>query len=133
MAKYPYYIPAPNIYKPWIKVSLNYRKTHRITPASIVALVDSGADVCFCAKYIGEWLGIKFNRKQTSTFTTANTSQFIAIEETVTLIVCNKIFDCRFFFANDLPKETPIILGQLGFFEKFKITFDLTNKEIEII
>ena len=132
MAKYPYYIPAPNAYKPWIKVSLNYRKTHRITPVSIVALVDSGADVCFCAKYIGEWLGIKFNKKQTSRFTTANNSRFIAIEETITLIACGKIFDCRFFFADDLPKETPIILGQLGFFEKFKITFDLKNKEIEI-
>lgn len=133
MAKYPYYILAPNVYKPWIKVALNYKKTHRVTPAGIVALVDSGADVCFCAKYIGEWLGIKFNKKQTSTFTTANNSRFIAIEETITLIACSKIFDCRFFFAEDLPRETPIILGQLGFFEKFKVTFDFENKEIEII
>ena len=133
MVKYPYYIPAPNVYKPWIKVSLNYKKTHKITPGGIVALIDSGADVCFCARYIGEWLGIQFNRKQRSTFTAANRSQFIAVEETITLIACNERFDCRFFFAEDLPKETPIILGQIGFFEKFKITFDLKNKEIEII
>ena len=133
MAKYPYFIPAPNVFKPWIKVSLNYKKTHKITPGGIVALIDSGADVCFCAKYIGEWLGIQFRKKQPTTFTAANNSQFKAQEEIITLIACNESFDCRFFFTDDLPKETPIILGQLGFFEKFKIAFDLKNKEIEII
>lgn len=133
MAKYPYFIPAPKVYKPWIKVLLNYKKTHRITSGGIVALIDSGADVCFCAKYIGEWLGIQFKGKQSTTFTSANQSQFKAIPEVVTLIACNKSFDCKFFFADDLPRETPIILGQLGFFEKFKITFDLKNKLIEIV
>lgn len=132
MAKYPYFIPAPKVYKPWIKVLLNYKKTHKIT-SGIVALIDSGADVCFCAKYIGEWLGIRFKEKQSTTFTAANGSQFKAVAETVNLIACNKGFDCMFFFADDLPRETPIILGQLGFFENFKITFDLKNKEIEII
>lgn len=133
MAKYPYFIPSPNVYKPWIRVSLNYKKTHKFTPGGIVALIDSGADVCFCAKYIGEWLGIQFKNKQATTFIAANRSQFTALEETVTLFACNKSFDCRFFFTDDLPKETPIILGQLGFFERFKITFDLKNREIEIL
>ena len=32
-----------------------------------------------------------------------------------------------------LPHETPIILGQVGFFDHFKITFDVKNKEIEVI
>ena len=32
-----------------------------------------------------------------------------------------------------LPFETPIILGQLGFFDHHKVTFDLENKEIEIM
>ena len=87
MAKYPYYVPTKNVYKPWIRVNLGYKKTHKITPAAVHALIDSGADVCFCSTDIG---------------------------------------------IKTLPRETPIILGQRGFFDHFKITFDLQNKEIEI-
>lgn len=133
MAKYPYFIPSPNVYKPWIRVALNYKKTHKVTPGGIVALIDSGADVCFCARYIGEWLGIQFKKKPSTTFTAANRSKFTALGEMVTLVACNKSFDCQFFFTDDLPKETPIILGQRGFFERFRITFDLKNREIEIL
>jgi len=57
MSKYQYANPSPGVYKPWVSVSLRYGKTHKVTPAAIVALIDSGADVCFCSKDIGIWLG----------------------------------------------------------------------------
>lgn len=133
MPKYPYFIPSDKIYKPWIKVSLGYRKTHKVTPAVIVALVDSGADVCFCSKDIGIWLGIQFSKKLFTTFTAANRSSFEAAKETAMLYTCGKNYECPFYFTDTLPHETPIILGQLGFFDHFKINFDLQNKEIEII
>ena len=96
MAKYPYYIPSPNVYKPWIRVSLGYRKTHKVTPAAIVALIDSGADVCFCSKIIGIWLGVQFRNKEEKTFTAANRSTFTAIKETITLYVAGKDYQCPF-------------------------------------
>lgn len=133
MAKYPYYIPSAGVYKPWIKASLGYRKTHKLIPVSIVALVDSGADVCFCREDIGIWLGIQFKRKDAATFTAANRSTFKAIKENITLYIAGRNYECPFYFTSDLPHETPIILGQLGFFDHFKVTFDLRNKEIEIL
>lgn len=133
MAKYPYYIPSPNVYKPWIRISLRYRKTHRITPGGIVALIDSGADVCFCAKIIGSWLGVQFRNKKPVTFTAANRTRFEAQEEMITLYVGGTSYECPFYFTDALPHETPIILGQLGFFDHFKVAFDLKNREIEII
>ncbi|OGH15248.1 MAG: hypothetical protein A3H50_03575 [Candidatus Levybacteria bacterium RIFCSPLOWO2_02_FULL_37_10] len=132
MAKYPYFSPDNKTLKPWIKISLGYRETHKVSPG-VIALIDSGADVCFCKEDIGIWLGIKFSKKEPTIFTTANRSTFRAQKEAVTIYACGKKYDCLFYFTNDLPHETPIILGQLGFFDRFKITFDLKNKEMEIL
>ena len=67
------------------------------------------------------------------TFTTANGSSLHTFLETLTLYVGGRDYDCSFYISDKLPRETPIILGQLGFFDHHKITFDLENKEIEII
>lgn len=133
MPKYPYYIPREGVYKPWIQVALGYRKTHKITPHSIIALVDSGADVCFCSKDIGIWLGIKFKKRDVITFTAANNTPLHTYKEILTLYAAGKKYDCPFYFSDELPRETPIILGQLGFFDHFTITFSVKNKEIEVI
>ncbi|MBI3366117.1 retroviral-like aspartic protease [Candidatus Roizmanbacteria bacterium] len=120
------------IHLPLIKVTLNYRKTHKITPVPISALIDSGADVCFCNETIGAWLGIKFNNIKEKTFTTANRTTFKAKSEMITLDVSGKSYECRFFFTDTLPQHTPIILGQLGFFDHFKIVFDYRENQIEL-
>ncbi len=132
MPKYPYTIPGEGIYKPWIEVALGYKKTHKVTPASIIALIDSGADVCFCSKTIGEWLRIQFKKKEVITFTAANGTPLHTIKEVVSLHVAGKKYECPFYFSDELPRETPIILGQAGFFDHFRIIFDVQNKEIEI-
>lgn len=133
MAKYPYYIPSPQVYKPWIPVFLGSRKTHKITTARITALIDSGADVCFCLKDIGIWLGIQFKNKKEAIFTAANRTSFKALKETISLYIGNVQYECPFYFTDQLPHQTPIILGQVGFFDHFRITFDVKNKEIEIV
>ncbi len=132
MRKYPYYIPANKIYKPWITVSIGYKKAHKITPAPITALIDSGADVCFCSKEIADFLSVNEKNKTTKVFTTANGSPLPTFQETLTLYVGGRIYDCTFYISDKLPVETPIILGQLGFFDNHKVTFDLENKAIEI-
>jgi hypothetical protein len=131
------YTLLPSIYKgsvrlPLAKVILNYKKTHKITPVPISALIDSGADVCFCNETIGAWLGIKFNKNKEGVFTTANKTTFKAKPEIVTIHAYNKKYECKFFFTDTLPKHTPIILGQIGFFDHFKITFDYQGNEIVI-
>ncbi len=132
MRKYQYYVPAPKIYKPWISVKIGYRKTNKITPAAITALIDSGSDVCFCSKDIADFLGINKKQKEEKVFKTANNSPLSTFMEILTLFVGGRNYECAFYISDTLPQETPIILGQLGFFDKHKVTFDLKNKEIQI-
>lgn len=95
-------------------------------------MIDSGADVCFCSKNIGLWLGIPFRKKEKEVFTAANCSKFEAVKESINVIIAGKNYLCPFFFTDVLPEETPIILGQLGFFDHFKVCFDVCSQVIEI-
>ncbi|MBI3379987.1 retroviral-like aspartic protease [Candidatus Gottesmanbacteria bacterium] len=135
MAKYPYKIlptsPSGQVYKPLIPVILSLKKTHKIT-TGIYALIDSGADVCFCTMDIGLWLGINFKNKKSIYFTAANNKEFETKKEIIKLHVGGKIYDCPFYFSKELPPTSPVILGQIGFFDRFKISFDLQNREFEV-
>lgn len=132
MRKFPYYIPQDKVYKPWITVGIGYQKTHKITTAPITALIDSGADVCFCSKDIADFLGVNSKNKEKVIFTAANNTPLPTFLEVLTLYVGGKNYECSFYISDKLPFETPIILGQLGFFDHHKISFDLENKEIQI-
>lgn len=135
MANYPYFeLPSTNgtILKPLIGIHLSNPKTHKVT-SGIYALVDSGADVCFCNTDIGTWLGITYKKQKSQIFTAANNTQFTAIKEILNIFVGNKEFLAPIYFTSNLPKQTPIILGQIGFFDHFKVTFDLQNKSIGVI
>jgi hypothetical protein len=65
-------------------------------------------------------------------YPTANNSPLNTFLEILTLQVGGRSYECSFYISKDLPPETPIIFGQLGFFDKHKITFDVENKEIQI-
>lgn len=134
MASYPYVVlPGPKpVYKPWIRVMLGYEKTHKVTHG-VVALVDSGADVCFCTLVIELWLGIRSRQSAVEEFIAANRTTLTAYREVIVLLACGKKYNCPFYFTKDLPRETPIILGQIGFFDHFKITFDLPRRTLDII
>lgn len=132
MPQFSYTILPPGIPKPWLGVHLGYKKSHKVLPVSVMALIDSGADVSFCARSIGDWLGVTFRGKQKVTFTAANNQTFEASPETVTLTVGSKSYECPFYFSEDLPPQTPIILGQRGFFDHFVVTFDLRNRVFSV-
>ena len=139
MADFPYVVlPSKDggeVTKPLIPIVLNYTKTHKITP-SIMALIDSGADVCFCLASIGKAMGIQLQKIKTEkTFTTANSTTFKAKPVNINLYVGvgGKSYPCVFYFTNSLPFQTPIILGQSGFFDHHQITFDAKNKKIVIV
>ena len=131
--KFPYTILAPDACKPLIPMRLCYEKTHKVLPSNIMALVDSGADVCFCSEDIAFWLGSRPKGKSTKEFTAANNQTFKTYKETFKLMTCGKVYECDFYVSSSLPKVAPIILGQSGFFDKFQVNFDLQKKEIDII
>ena len=130
------YIALPSnagpVYKPLIRVRLNYPKTHKMT-LPVTALIDSGADVCFCSDFIGAWLGIDFKKiKEEEQFTAANGGTFQTKSVNLKLIVGDIGYNCKFYFTDVLPRHTPIILGQIGFFDRFKITFDAKREIIRV-
>jgi len=131
MSKYPYFILSDKVYKPWIPIRLKFK--HKVTTAPIIALVDSGADVCLCSMDIGMWLGINFKKKTPFPIKGVNGQSMDTFKESCSIYLDNHSIQSPIYFSNSLPKITPIILGQLGFFDHFKVTFDLKNKEIEII
>jgi len=99
----------------------------------IIALIDSGSDVCLCKKYIGDYLGINFKKAKKGEITAVNRTQMTGFIHPLTLYFQNKSYEVPFILSDNIPDETPVILGQRGFFDHFKITFDLSNKEMEII
>lgn len=118
---------------PLIKVILNHKVNHKITPYPIQALIDSGADVSFCSDFIAAWLGINLDKiKDEETFSTANRTTFKTKKALLTITVAGKTYETKFYFCDSLPRHTPIILGELGFFDKFKIEFDWQNTSIQI-
>lgn len=136
MIEFPYVaLPSKQlgkVLKPFIKVQLNYKKTHKIT-LPVVALIDSGADVCFCSDFIGTWLGINFNKiKEKAEFTAANGGKFEAKPVTVNLVVGDKNYPVKFYFTDVLPNYSPIILGQIGFFDSFRVVFDSKKGIIQL-
>ncbi len=135
MIKFPY-VALPSklgkVYKPLIKVRFNYPKTHKVT-LPVPALVDSGADVCFCSDFIGLWLGIQFNKiKKDEEFTAANGQTFKAKPAKIKIYIENIDYETIIYFTNVLPRNTPIILGQIGFFDRFRITFNSAEEFIQI-
>jgi len=136
MAKFPYIIipgkDQEDVCLPWISVSLNYPKTHKIT-SPIWALIDSGADSCLCCLEIGQWLGIKFKKQPQKVFTAVNGEQFSGFKERIKMFFSGKKYFCDFYFSKSIPVKSPIILGQNGFFDQHKIIFNLPEKELEVI
>ena len=135
MAVFPYVSFDRNgkkFFKPLVPVVLKYKPTHKIIPATY-ALIDSGADVCLCSTQIGKYLRINFKKIKTKlSIVSVNGSISATKPATVHLYIANKIYPCVFYFSDRLPKETPIILGQSGFFTRFKVTFDTENEKILI-
>lgn len=131
---FPYHIlPANNetVKKPWVKVRLGSKKTHKFT-SLVFALLDTGADVCFCSVYIADWLGVDYKKKKAEVFTAANGSKFEAKKIMLNLSIEKKEEECPFYVYKEIPQNCPIILGQKGFMYKHSIKFDAPNDCIEV-
>lgn len=130
---YPYIEPQRGVFLPWIMVRLGNKKAGTSLSKPVVALVDSGAEVCFCSKDIAEYLGVDLNRSQVQNFTTASNGTFAAYKvNDLKLYVCKRAYACEFYVTDSLPPQLPIILGQKGFFDHHHVQFDFKKKEMTL-
>jgi hypothetical protein len=97
-----------------------------------LALIDSGADYCIFHSEIGEQIGLDIESgKRLSFFGTGGQEQS-AFFHAIKLEVGGHAISCFAGFSQELQSLPYGILGQIGFFDKFKITFDYEKGKIEL-
>src|SRR6185295_15376427 len=96
-------------------------------------IIDSGADICMASQDIAMWLGIEFaGNEEVVIFSTANETISQAIKKVVTLTTQEGEYECPFFFVDGITPDKKPLLGQQGFFDHFKVCFDLKHQAFEI-
>ncbi len=128
------------------KNSVSDRKTHLrpVIPIFIKAengnqvgsyvLIDSGADFCIFHGDLGEALEIdvrsgpkvKFGGVQSST------KQCTGYAHTICLVVGGHEVPAKICFSYDISDNGYGIVGQYGFFDSFKVKFELAKERLEL-
>ena len=121
--------PSASTY-PLLPVIFIYK--HQIINYTIKALVDSGAENCYCLKSIGDYLRINFRRKKPIISTAANNSKLVGYSESINLLVNGKKIEAPFIFTANLDPNFPVILGQNGFFSQFKVCFNRSQNKFSV-
>ncbi len=117
------------IYRPIIPVEVRNKRLSFPTEA----LLDTGADFCIFSGEIAKAVGIDIG--------TGSPHEIVGVGGKVTKGFIHKIgleipgfsmFSCWGFFSDQLNDMNHAILGQVGFFDCFKVSFDYTRKLITV-
>lgn len=123
------YVRIGSFFRPIIPVSLKYNsKTF-----DYLALVDSGADFNMFHAGLAKILGIDLTRLKRIPFSGIKSNATgEAFVTAIDLGINNVFVNSPVMFSNDISDNGYGIVGQLGFFNHFKITFDYLDKDIEL-
>lgn len=96
-------------------------------------LLDSGADFCiFHAEIAADLLNLKVKNGKPLTFYGTGGEPQTAYFHKINIELGGFDFDLYCGFSFDMKKLPYGILGQTGFFDRFRIEFDYSNKRIEL-
>lgn len=115
--------------RPIIVVSLEYNGVVR----RYQTLVDSGADFCIFHSLVGELLGLDVEYGKEARFEGVGGGSMRAYFHTITVRIGEYTYQLYCGFSRDIPADGYGILGQVGFFDHFKVTFDHPQEELEIV
>jgi len=119
-----------SIFYPTFNLTLINPKTKQVLPNYMV-LVDSGASNCVFHAGIGEAIGIDIKSGKKAPLRGVTTGEGKQFFHEVTLVIKGNKVESYIGFSYDL--KLPFgLLGQEGFFDKFRICFNLPRKEFEI-
>lgn len=119
---------SPQISRPIIPIGFSYNGGEEIFTE---ALIDSGADMNLLGKQFAELLGIPVRLGKYNTVIGISGKQQPCYEHVITLRVGGWTYQTKATFLADDELPTPL-LGQRGFFDLFKVSFDYLKKEVEI-
>ena len=98
----------------------------------VYALIDSGADYCIFHAEIGEQIGLQIDSGKSLTFSGISSAGQTAYFHNIKLEVGGHQIDCYAGFSRDIQNLPYGILGQVGFFNIFKVSFDYQKEKIEL-
>ena len=123
--------PFPNrqfVYRPVIDVLLMFG-TKSI---EYQVLIDSGADFCIFHTEMADILGIPVTQGKKMTFYGTSGTPQTAYFHGVQIEIGGWSMELYCGFSSDMKTLPYGILGQTGFFDRFKIEFDYRGKRIEL-
>jgi hypothetical protein len=99
-----------------------------------LAIIDSGADFCVFHASIGKLIGIDIEsgKKQDFYGVSTKAKPSIAYFHNIKIGVGGYEFDCWAGFSSDINNLPYGFLGQLGFFNLFKVILDYNKEQIEL-
>jgi hypothetical protein len=121
--------PQRPFQRPYLIVRLINGDRHK----DVISLVDSGADVCLFHADIGRLLGIEIEAAPKLAFEGVSGVREAAYIHRVDLIVRGlSAITLNVGFTNSIAVGTGL-LGQRGFFDQFRIEFELSQAYFEVI
>ncbi|PIR80176.1 MAG: hypothetical protein COU25_01410 [Candidatus Levybacteria bacterium CG10_big_fil_rev_8_21_14_0_10_35_13] len=96
------------------------------------ALIDSGADYCIFHASIGEQLGLDIKTGQKLIFYGISGEPQEAFFHNISFKIGGNIHKCGVGFSYDMEKLAYGILGQYGFFDKWRIRFEYDKENVEL-
>jgi len=116
--------------RPIIPVEVKHKKK----AVKYLTLIDSGADFNIFHAGVAEILDIDYKevKKQKLSGISGKSSFFFGYPIATTLAIDNYFFDTIVFFSEEISDNGFGILGQEGFFNHFKISFDYSRKRVFI-
>lgn len=126
--KFSYKKIAPGVLRPIIPIEISY---HSLSIRYEV-LVDSGADTCIFDAQIGEILRIPVNEGEKHFVTGVTGVPEPYYVHDVRLKIAGYEIEATVGFLPRATEWSNGIVGQKGFFEHFKISFDLSKEQIEL-
>ena len=123
--------PFPNrqfVHRPVIDILLVFGKKS----IEYQVLIDSGADFCIFHTEMAEILGIPITQGKKMTFYGTSGTPQTAYFHDVHIEVSGWPMKLYCGFSSDMKSLPYGLLGQTGFFDRFKIEFDYQAKRIEL-
>jgi len=98
-----------------------------------MALIDSGADISVIPKEVAELLGLNLDKKKEEARGIGGIVPAIQTSINIEIGKPHEMYNLNIpvkVILSNIDEEIPILLGRVGFFDKFIITFDQKEEKI---